>query len=216
MAPSSAPWFPLQVAESSCAGGAKRARPKSSTFTRPRSLTMTLPGFTSRWTTPCSCASASASATWRAMGRIAAALHPPALEQLRERAALHVLHRDVGGLLPLVLGLPHVVDDGHVRVVEGGRDAGLAHEAGGRLRVARGARAAASSGPRAGEGACPRRARPRPSRRSRAAPSGGSARSSPGAWDDPIMGPSCASAVASAQAQGRVEFAKATRPLSRW
>ncbi len=78
MAPSRAPWFPLQVAESSWAGGAKRARPKSSTFTRPRSFTITLPGLTSRCTTPCSCASASASATCRAMGRMAAASIRPA------------------------------------------------------------------------------------------------------------------------------------------
>ena len=38
----------------------RRARPKSSTFTCPASLTMMLPGLMSRWTTPLACAASSA------------------------------------------------------------------------------------------------------------------------------------------------------------
>ena len=40
-----------------------RAMPKSVTLTSPSGVINTFPGFTSRWTTPCRCAKASAAAT---------------------------------------------------------------------------------------------------------------------------------------------------------
>ena len=51
-----------RVASSVISVSRSLASPKSSTFTRPSSLTMMLPGLTSRWTMPLSCAAASASA----------------------------------------------------------------------------------------------------------------------------------------------------------
>ncbi len=46
--------------------------PKSVTFTRPSRPTRMLPGLTSRWSTPRSCAWPSASATWRTIPIFAA------------------------------------------------------------------------------------------------------------------------------------------------
>ena len=54
--PSTAPVFVRGSPESA------RAIPKSVTFTSPCGVTSTLPGFTSRCTTPCACANDSASA----------------------------------------------------------------------------------------------------------------------------------------------------------
>ena len=42
-----------------------RAMPKSITFTNPSRVTITFPGLMSRWTIPCACAEASASAIFR-------------------------------------------------------------------------------------------------------------------------------------------------------
>jgi hypothetical protein len=59
---------------------AEEAMPKSMTLT-PRGVSMTLAGFTSRWTMPASCASASASATSAPM----AAASPGAMGPSRRR-----------------------------------------------------------------------------------------------------------------------------------
>jgi hypothetical protein len=58
------------VPEASAESGTYLARPKSNTFTRRSPVTMTFPGFTSRWTTPRLWASAKASATWAAISSI--------------------------------------------------------------------------------------------------------------------------------------------------
>ena len=59
-----AEWLTIsQVLAVSSVRGEYWARPKSSTFTRRLSVTITFEDFTSRWTTPRSWASASASAT---------------------------------------------------------------------------------------------------------------------------------------------------------
>jgi hypothetical protein len=53
------------------------ARPKSSTFTRPSSLSMTFAGLRSRWTTPRSCAAESAPATSAAISSTRERGRPP-------------------------------------------------------------------------------------------------------------------------------------------
>jgi hypothetical protein len=69
------------------------AKPKSSTFTRPPALTITLAGFKSRWVMPASCARASASAVWMPYSRASSSRKPRA-DQGFERLARHVLHDD--------------------------------------------------------------------------------------------------------------------------
>ena len=98
------------------------AIPKSATWTFPRPSRIRLPGLTSRWTTPASCAASSAEAasssqpsTWRRRAR--------ARRALLEAAAREVLHHDQRA--PVVL-----VD------VEDRDDVGVAREASGRERLA--------------------------------------------------------------------------------
>ncbi len=104
------------------------ARPKSSTLTRPLSVTMTLEGLTSRWTMPCRWASASAS-----RGLLGDVEHlvevEPGLGELRERPARDVLHGDEAHRALATVELVDLVDDRDVRVVESRSGAGFAQQA---------------------------------------------------------------------------------------
>ena len=102
-----------------------RAMPKSVTLTSPSGVIRTLPGLTSRWTTPCRCAKASAEATpapivaiWRGGMRLGVA------QDGGEGPALDVLHDDE--VRPVVLAPVEDRDDVGVGEVGGGL--GLAAE----------------------------------------------------------------------------------------
>ena len=67
-------------------GSRSLAMPKSMIFTRPSESTMMLPGFTSRWTTPRSWATASASATRAAISTASeGASEPPRMRSRSSR-----------------------------------------------------------------------------------------------------------------------------------
>jgi hypothetical protein len=143
-------------------------------------------------------------------------LQAPALEHLGERPAPHVLHRDVGDIRPVALPFPHVVDDGHVGMVEGRGDPGLAQETSGRLGVTR----VLAGQHLQGDEAVQARVLGQPDLAHRA----GAERLPEDVVRDRLRGhgsphygaaPGGASARGG-QAQGRVEFANATRRFSRW
>src|SRR5262249_13696261 len=86
----------------------------------------TFDGFTSRWTSPRSCAASSASATCVAMASARSrASEPLAAQQLPQVGSVDDAHREVE---PTV-GLAGVVHRDHVRVVEAGREPRLPQQA---------------------------------------------------------------------------------------
>ena len=90
--------------------------PKSPSPALPSAASQTLSGLTSRWTTPCACAWASASASARPVRSTSATSRPPARgggEPVRERAAGHEARDDV----QRAVVLDGVVDRDDVRVV---------------------------------------------------------------------------------------------------
>ncbi len=101
-----------------------RAMPKSVTRARPSASTRTLWGFRSRWTIPRACANRTPvedlADDLDRLGRREAAL-----DQVLERGALHVLHRDEVAALVLAA----VIDRDDVRVLEAGGGLRLAAEA---------------------------------------------------------------------------------------
>ena len=104
-----------------------RAIPKSVTFARPSSSTITLCGLMSRWTIPRRWAKrAGAQDLDRDVDRPRRGRAAPSLaDELLERAPVEVLHRDVVGAVPLAA----VEDADDVRVLQAGGARGLAAEA---------------------------------------------------------------------------------------
>ena len=90
------------------------ASPKSSTFTRPSWVTITLAGFRSRWMIPFSCAAASASASAPAISTIRSTGRPFARDDARERLSLDQLH----GEKVHPIGLFDGKDGDNVRVIQ--------------------------------------------------------------------------------------------------
>ena len=80
------------------------ARPKSSTFTLPSGVSLTLAGLRSRWTIPFSWASSSASAICRAIDDGLVDRQRPALQAFREVLALGELHDEEVGLRAVLEG----------------------------------------------------------------------------------------------------------------
>jgi hypothetical protein len=122
---------PVWVRLSSLVAVIARAMPKSATFTSPASVMSTLPGFTSRWTTPLRWAKPGGGHVGGDAGgplRIDGAV---GTDDVRDGAAVDVLHDDVVGA-PL---LAPVVDAHDVGVVQVGRGLGLTAEAGHERRV---------------------------------------------------------------------------------
>ncbi len=66
---------------------AERAIPKSVSTSVPLGRTSRLPGFTSRWMTPLSCAACSASAAWASRAMVRAGVSRPTRESVRESAS---------------------------------------------------------------------------------------------------------------------------------
>ena len=123
----------------SCTSSTARETPKSVSFTRPSSAMSTLPGLTSRCTTPAACAAASPSATCRPISATTRGSSGPfSVSIAGERLARQVLHDQPRPVL--------VHDDvehaDHVRVLQAGPDPPLPHEPLARLlqRVAAGRR----------------------------------------------------------------------------
>ena len=142
------------------------ARPKSSTLTRPSSVTMTLAGFRSRWTMPGRVRRGQRIRDLDGVLQRLAQPHPLARDQLVERLALHVLHGDEVDAVRLV----DVVDRDDVGVVERGGGLGFLDEARACARGRRPSPAAGPSGPRSGPGGCRGPCRRRPCRLRRASP----------------------------------------------
>ncbi len=92
------------------------ARPKSSSFAVPSSVTITLPGFRSRCRIPAAWAPASASAICRAMRSVSFRAQPVARDHPVECPAADLLHHQVGD----TVALAHVVERDDVRVIERG------------------------------------------------------------------------------------------------
>ena len=107
-------------------GSRSLAMPKSMIFTRPSASTMMLPGFTSRWTTPRSCAAASASATCAAISTASEGGERAAADQVAQLPPVEQLHGHEGD----VALAAHVVD----------RDDGGVADAAGRARLLQEAR----------------------------------------------------------------------------
>ncbi len=91
------------------------ARPKSSNLA-PALVSMTLPGFRSRWMTPCRCAAASASAISVAIIRRAVAWQRSLLQALCERFAGQVFHDQEHRAFVLA----NIVQAANVRVARAG------------------------------------------------------------------------------------------------
>ena len=99
-------------------GAAERiAKPKSSSFA-PDFVSMTLPGFRSRWITPRRCALSSASTIWIAVFERLRQRQRAARRRLLERLALDVLHDQV---VDVVLQAD-VVERADVRMIQAGDD----------------------------------------------------------------------------------------------
>ena len=109
------------------------ARPKSSTFTRPSLVTMTLAGFRSRWTMPFSCAAASASASSPAISMTRVDREAALRDEQVERLSFDELHREEVD----ALGLFDRVERDDVRMVQRGDGAGFALEAREAIGIAR-------------------------------------------------------------------------------
>ena len=105
-------------------GAASLARPKSSTLTCPRDVSIRLAGLMSRCVMPCACAASRASTIWSAI----ATMSGPAIgvlgNPLGQGQPLDEFHRDEAD----AVALPHVVDDGNIGMVERGCRARLADE----------------------------------------------------------------------------------------
>ncbi len=114
----------------------RAARPKSRSLTPPR-VSITLPGFRSRWTIPARCAASSACAIWAPRRRTSGSGSGPLARALRERLALDELEHHVVQLGALDRRAADVVDRADVRVVEGRDALRLALEARAELRVGR-------------------------------------------------------------------------------
>ena len=143
-----------------------RAMPKSVTFARPSASTMTLCGLRSRWMIPRRCAKRAARRTWiDEVDRADGVQRRLVLDELLERAAVEVLHRDVVGAVPLAA----VVDRDDVLVLEPGGVRRLAAEALDELLVLGEARVEELQRDACGRAGGPRRSRRRPCRPSRAA-----------------------------------------------
>src|SRR5262249_42287132 len=100
------------------------ASPKSRILTRPSFVTMTFSGFRSRWTIPASCARASPSAIWTAIGRsFLIGRAPP--KRVSRSVFPSTFHRDPVDRV----GLPDAVARDDVGVVQGRSRAGFLLEA---------------------------------------------------------------------------------------
>ena len=107
------------------------ARPKSSIFTAPPAVSLTLPGLRSRCTTPLSCAASRPAATSRQISRASAAGSGPFASRAASVGPVHVLEDEVAA----ALGLLEAVDGGDVRMAQARQQLGLALEARQPLRV---------------------------------------------------------------------------------
>ena len=114
------------------------ASPKSSSFAdvtperpAPPVVSITLPGFRSRWTMPCLCAASRASAICAAMSSACASGTGPRSQALGERLAGEMFHDEVGRAVVAA----DVVERADVRVRERGDGAGLPLEARAAVRI---------------------------------------------------------------------------------
>ena len=109
----------------SCTSSTARETPKSVSLTRPSSAISTLPGLTSRCTTPAACAAASPSATCRPISATTRGSSGPfSVSIAGQRLARQVLHDQ-----PRPVFVHDDVEHAdHVRVLQAGPDASLAHE----------------------------------------------------------------------------------------
>ena len=109
------------------------AMPKSPSFSRPSRRSRRFCGFTSRWTRPAACAAASARAACAPeRRRLERRQRAAAGDQVGERLAVDVLHRDVRD----AVGLADVEDLDDVRVRQPRGDPPLAEEARAQVVVA--------------------------------------------------------------------------------